>query len=145
MRSYLVVLDESEESRVALRYASRRAIEAGCTVEILALVPPQEFVPWGGVQAAMEEEARLRAEAMVLEASGAILEEAGIRPAILVRDHGRFLRIDVDQRLAALRAWNKPVWWPIGLLAALVLLLIWGARRQLNKRERMNARGEVLV
>ena len=33
----------------------------------------------------MEEEARLRAEAMVLEASGTIFEEAGIRPSILVR------------------------------------------------------------
>ena len=86
MRSYLVVLDETEEARTALRYAARRATEAGCTVEILALIPPQEFVQWGGVQAAMEEEARLRAEAMVLEASGAILEEAGIRPAILVRE-----------------------------------------------------------
>jgi hypothetical protein len=85
MHSYLVVLDESDEARVALRYAAIRAAALGCTVEILALIAPQEFVQWGGVQAAMEEEARLRAEAMVLQASGAILEEAGIRPAILVR------------------------------------------------------------
>ena len=49
------------------------------------------------------------------------------------------------QRLAALSAWNKPVWWPIGLFAALVLLLIWGARRQLGKRERMNARGALVT
>ncbi len=67
------------------------------------------------------------------------------KPAILIRDHGRFLRVDVNQRLAALKAWNKPVWWPLLLLGALVLLLVWIARRQLNKRERMNARGEVLV
>ena len=33
----------------------------------------------------MEEEARLRAEAMVLQASGAITEEAGLEPSILVR------------------------------------------------------------
>jgi nucleotide-binding universal stress UspA family protein len=33
----------------------------------------------------MEEEARLRAEAMVLQASGAIAEEAGVEPVILVR------------------------------------------------------------
>jgi len=54
-------------------------------VEILALIPQQEFVQWGGVQAAIEEEARLRAEAAVLQASGAIVEEAGVRPSITVK------------------------------------------------------------
>ena len=33
----------------------------------------------------MEEEAKLRAEAMVLEATGTIVEEAGIQPSIVVR------------------------------------------------------------
>ena len=85
MRSYLVVIDDSGEARVALRYAARRAARTGGGVTILAVVAPAEFVQWGGVQAAMEEEARLRAEAMVLEAAGAIVEEAGIQPTILVR------------------------------------------------------------
>ena len=85
MRSYLVVIDETVEARVALRYAARRAARTGGQVEILAVIPPQEFVQWGGVQAAMEEEARLRAEAMVLQASGAIVEEAGVAPTIHVR------------------------------------------------------------
>jgi nucleotide-binding universal stress UspA family protein len=86
MRAYLVVMDGTEEARAALRYAARRAARTGGSVDIVALVPPQEFVQWGGVQAAMEEEARLRAEAMVLQASGAIVEEAGIKPSILVRN-----------------------------------------------------------
>ena len=87
MRSYLVVMDETEEARAALRYAARRAARTGAGVEILALVPKPEFSQWGAVQAAMEEEARLRAEAMVAQASGAIAEEAGIKPSITVR-HG---------------------------------------------------------
>jgi len=86
MGSYLVVMDETEEARVALRFAAHRAARTNNALEILALIPPQEFVQWGGVQAAMEEEAKLRAEAMVVEASGAIFEEAGIRPSILVRE-----------------------------------------------------------
>ncbi|HEY0028385.1 MAG TPA: universal stress protein [Allosphingosinicella sp.] len=86
MRAYLVVIDETGEARVALRYAARCASRTGGTVEILAVVPPAEFVAWGGVQAAMEEEAKLRAEAMVLQAAGAIVEEAGIQPKILVRE-----------------------------------------------------------
>jgi nucleotide-binding universal stress UspA family protein len=86
MRSYLVIMDESAEAAAALRWAARRAARNGFGVVILALVEPQEFVQWGGVQAAIEEEARLRAEAMVLQASGAIIEEAGVRPSILVRE-----------------------------------------------------------
>ena len=64
MRIYLVVIDESEEASVALRFAARRAVKTGGGVEILALIPPPEFVQWGGVQATIEEEARLKAEAV---------------------------------------------------------------------------------
>ena len=86
MRAYLVVIDETSEARVALLYAARRAARTGGAVELLAVIPPAEFVEWGGVQAAMEEEAKLRAEAKVLQAAGAIAEEAGIQPRILVRE-----------------------------------------------------------
>ncbi len=85
MRVYLVVMDESAESSAALRYAARWAARSGGAVEIVTVIEPTEFVQWGGVQAAMEEEARLRAEAMVLNASSAIAEEAGIEPRVTVR------------------------------------------------------------
>jgi len=85
MSAYLVVIDETEEAQAALRFAARRAARTGSSVEIVAPIPPQDFVQWGAVQAAMEEEARLRAEAMVLQASGAIIEEAGVRPSITVK------------------------------------------------------------
>jgi hypothetical protein len=85
MPSYLVVIDETQEARAALRFAARRAARTGSKIEIVAPIPPQDFVQWGAVQAAMEEEARLRAEAMVLQASGAITEEAGVRPTITVK------------------------------------------------------------
>jgi nucleotide-binding universal stress UspA family protein len=85
MRAYLVVMDETQEARAALRYAAQRAARTGGVVELLAIIEPPEFVQWGGVQAAMEEEARLRAEAMVLQASSAIAEEAGLTPTVAVR------------------------------------------------------------
>ncbi len=85
MRSYLVVMDGTKESRAALRFAARRAARTGGGVEILALIEQAEFSQWGAVQAAMEEEAKLRAEAMLAEASGTIAEEAGIKPAITVK------------------------------------------------------------
>ena len=58
MRTYLVVIDDSPEAEIALRFAARRAVKTGGGVEILALIPPPEFVHWGGVQATIEEEAR---------------------------------------------------------------------------------------
>jgi ABC-type transport system substrate-binding protein len=67
------------------------------------------------------------------------------KPAILVRDHGRYLRLDVNQRLARLQEWNRPVWWPLLLIAAGAVAVFWLARRQLRQRERTNARGEVLA
>ena len=67
------------------------------------------------------------------------------KPAILIRDHGRYLRLDVQERARAQAEWNKPVWWPMVLMlvafAALMLLAVHSFRR----RERMNARGEVLA
>lgn len=85
MRTYLVVIDETEEAKIALRFASRRAVKTGGNVQILALVPRQEFVAWGGAQATLEEEARDRAETLLASAAGAIFEESGLRPAITVR------------------------------------------------------------
>lgn len=85
MRTYLVIIDETPEARIALRFAARRAARTGGAVQILALVPQQEFVQWGGVQAAMEEEAQLKAEAMVAQAAGELVDELGIHPAITVR------------------------------------------------------------
>jgi nucleotide-binding universal stress UspA family protein len=85
-RTYLVVVDDSAESRTALRFAARRAVKTGGTVEVLAIVPPQDFVQWGGVQAAIEEEQRLRIEASVAANVGEIVDAAGIKPMIVVEE-----------------------------------------------------------
>jgi nucleotide-binding universal stress UspA family protein len=85
-RTYLVVVDDSAESRMALRFAARRAVKTGGSVEVLAIVPPQDFVQWGGVQAAIEEEQRLRIEASVAANVGEIVDAAGIKPMIVVEE-----------------------------------------------------------
>lgn len=84
-RTYLVVLDGSPEARVALRFAARRAAKTAGQVEMLAIVPPAEFVQWGGVQDALEEEARLGAEALLHQAAGEIVEELGLKPILTIR------------------------------------------------------------
>lgn len=84
MRVYLVIMDETEEAAVALRFAARRAGRTGGTVHLLALVPRQEFVAFGAIQATIEEEARARAEALVTSAAGALLGDGGPAPVISV-------------------------------------------------------------
>ncbi|MGK6356106.1 universal stress protein [Sphingomonas sp. DT-207] len=86
MRTYLVVIDESTESEIALRFAARRAVKTGGNVEILALIPKPDFVQWGGVMATIEEEARQRAEALVARAAGTLFTESGLNPSITVRE-----------------------------------------------------------
>jgi len=85
MRVYLVVMDETEEAGLALRFAARRAERTGGTVHLLAVIPRQPFVAFGGIQATIEEEARARAEALVTTAAGNLLSEGGKMPAIAVR------------------------------------------------------------
>ena len=106
MRVYLVVIDDSPEAEIALRFAARRAVKTGGGVEILTLLPPQEFIAFGGIQATIEEEARLHAERLVTAAAGTLLDESGLRPSITVRegDGPKIVRemIDANPDIAAL-------------------------------------------
>ena len=106
MRIYLVVVDESPESQIALRFAARRAVKTGGSVEILTLIPPAEFVAFAGVQATIEEEARMHAEALVAGAAGTLLAESGLHPSITVRqgEGPKIIRemIDANPGIAAL-------------------------------------------
>ena len=84
-RTYLVVIDDSAEASVALRFAARRAAKTNGRVEVLGIVEPQDFVQFGGVQAAIEEEQRLRIEGVVSASVGEILDESGVEANIVVR------------------------------------------------------------
>jgi hypothetical protein len=67
------------------------------------------------------------------------------KPAILFRDQGRFLRLDVNQRVASISQWNRSLWWPLLGVLVIAVALLMVARNNLRKRERTNARGEVLA
>jgi len=85
MRTYLVIMDETDEAGIALRFASRRAARTGGELQLLAIVPRQQFVAFAGVQATIEEEARARAEVLVTSMAGNVFTESGKMPAIAVR------------------------------------------------------------
>ncbi|MBB4617622.1 universal stress protein [Sphingomonas abaci] len=121
MRIYLVVVDDSPEAEIALRFAARRAVKTGGGVNILSILPPQEFIAFAGVQATIEAEARQQAEAVVGVAAGAIFRESGLRPAITVRegDAPKVIRqiIDADPQIAALVLGAAPAGAPGALIS----------------------------
>jgi nucleotide-binding universal stress UspA family protein len=120
-RTYLVVVDDSAESRVALRFAARRAAKTGGKIEVLGIVEPQDFVQFGGVQNAIEEEQRLRIEGVVSGAVGEILDECGMEANVIMRS-GEVVRtvreyLEGRDEVAALVLGAAPSGYP-GLLVA---------------------------
>ncbi|GAB5448683.1 universal stress protein [Gymnodinialimonas sp.] len=63
MRKFLVILDDTRECLNAMRFAAMRAHNTGGGVEILSVIPPDEFNHWIGVGDIMRAEARERIEA----------------------------------------------------------------------------------
>ncbi|MFL6742767.1 MAG: universal stress protein [Sphingomicrobium sp.] len=84
-RTYLVVIDDSAEAAVALRFAARRAAKTNGRIEVLGIVEAQDFVQFGGVQAAIEEEQRLRIQGVVSASVGEILDESGVEAQVIVQ------------------------------------------------------------
>jgi nucleotide-binding universal stress UspA family protein len=88
-RVFLVVVDESEELRVALRYAARRAQHTGGRVALLYVIEPTELQHWGAVESLMREERREEAEALIQKLAAEVNELAGTMPVIYIREGRR--------------------------------------------------------
>lgn len=82
--TYLVVIDTSAESRVALRFAAMRAAHVDGRVALVHVVRPPEFMQWGGVQEAMAAEARAEAEALLASVADEAEALSGARPIATV-------------------------------------------------------------
>ena len=61
------------------------------------------------------------------------------KPAILIRDMAKYYRVDPQLRVAKQAEWNKPTWWPVVLLVAFAVGLVWIARRGYQARQRATA------
>lgn len=85
-RTFLVVVDESEEMEVALRFASRRAMRTGGRVALLYVQQPAEFQHWMAVGDLMREEAREEAESLMQKLSAEVKEWSGNYPVVHMRE-----------------------------------------------------------
>lgn len=85
-RTFLVVVDNSEEMRAALRYASRRARATGGRVALLRVIAPAEFQHFAAIGQLMSEEARAEAEQLLQRLGAEVREISGEQPLIHVRE-----------------------------------------------------------
>lgn len=86
MRKFLVVLDDSRECLNAMRFAAMRASHTGGGVEILSIIPPDEFNHWIGVGEVMRAEARERIEAHFNVFAKWMRDRLGIEPELVIRE-----------------------------------------------------------
>ena len=86
MRKLLVVLDDSRECLNAMRFAAMRAAKSGGGVEILAVIPPEEFNHWIGVGDIMREEARERIHAHFEVFAKWMRDRQGVDPELVIRE-----------------------------------------------------------
>ena len=86
MRKFLVVLDDTRECLNAMRFAAMRAAHTGGGVQILSIIPPDEFRTWIGVADLMRAEARERIEAHFEVFAKWMRDKQGINPELVVRE-----------------------------------------------------------
>lgn len=85
-RKFLAVVDETEECKVALRFAARRAQHTNGLVSLLYVIAPADFQQWAGVERKMREEAREEAERALHEAARIVNDIVGTTPEFVIRD-----------------------------------------------------------
>ncbi len=86
MRKFLVILDDSRECLNAMRFAAMRAAKTGGGVEILSIIPPDEFNHWIGVGEVMREEARERIEVHFEVFAKWMRDKQGVDPELVIRE-----------------------------------------------------------
>jgi len=84
-RVFLVVVDDSPELKVALRFACRRAHATGGRVAMLYVTEPVS-TEWLGVGEIMREERRTEAETRLQELASDVREMSGDMPVLHVRE-----------------------------------------------------------
>jgi nucleotide-binding universal stress UspA family protein len=85
-RVFLVVVDETEEMQVALRFACLRARRTGGRVALLFVIEPADFQHWRAVEELMREEARSEGEQLLQRLAAQVNDLVGAIPILYVRE-----------------------------------------------------------
>lgn len=85
-RVFLVVVDDSTEREVALKYACLRARKSGGRVALLRVIEPAGQTEWAGIGAMLQEEGREEAERLLSGLAAQVNEITGGLPILLIRE-----------------------------------------------------------
>lgn len=85
-RTFLVVVDNSDEMRAALRFACRRAKATNGKVALLNVIEPAEFHHFAAIGDIMSEEARHEAEQRLNRLAAEVNNQSGHMPVLYVRE-----------------------------------------------------------
>lgn len=88
-RVFLVVVDDTEEMQVALRYACNRAHNTHGRVALLYVIESSEFQHWMSVGDLMREEARSEGEQILQRWAAQVMEQTGTMPVLYLREGSR--------------------------------------------------------
>ena len=95
-RVFLVVVDDSEEMPVALKFAARRAKQTGGRVALFYVAERADFQHWATVGDLMREEAREEGERLLQRLASEVHEWSGGYPVLYLREG------DIKEELIAL-------------------------------------------
>ena len=85
-RIFLVVVDETEEHRVAVQYAARRAAHTGGRLALLYVIEPADMQQWLAVEELARAERREAAEEVLQRVCEEIGPVAGAMPIVYIRE-----------------------------------------------------------
>ena len=111
-RIFLVVVDDSPERDVALRYACLRALKGGGRVALLRVAEPPGMSEWAGVGALLRQERREEAERLLSSLAAEVNRITGTMPILFVREgsaRDELLKLmEEEQRISILVLASSP-------------------------------------
>jgi nucleotide-binding universal stress UspA family protein len=85
-RVFLVVIDDTPEMRVALRYAANRAKNVGGRVVLLHVYEPPDRQHWMALESLMREERTAEAEQLLQRYAAETAALTGVLPVVYIRE-----------------------------------------------------------
>jgi nucleotide-binding universal stress UspA family protein len=83
---FLVVVDNTPECKLALRFATHRARNVGGGVTLLHVIEPGDTQQWVAVAKMMQQEAREEAERLMQDLATQVHDDSGIMPELVIRE-----------------------------------------------------------
>src|SRR3954470_12579125 len=88
-RVFLVVVDDTAELKLAIRYACLRAKKTGGRVAMLHVTAQEDMQEWIGVSRLIKEESRQQAEALMQKMASEVQKLSGSMPVLYFREGDR--------------------------------------------------------